>query len=215
MQPLLSPTDTTSCKWYLNIFELPLSNFEECLINNNLSALIISGFPDPKELNTTWENIMQEYSEMLGNSEYGMYVALFKEVEVLKIKYETVLFLIKALRTYQSRIFCDELNTFLFTDCKFNFADTKSYNAELDKCERQSGAKKIQLDLKLIEFEEIKKKVVGSDDGKIDKNYFTSVLIILSKHNNYRITKSIFVNEYCEYLNQFTQYSEALNKTGK
>ena len=210
IQPL--PTDTKSYSWYQDISKLPLRNFEECFINNNLSALIISGFPTPQELHAAWENIMQEYSDSLGESEYNMYLNLWKEVELLRIDYESIRLLIMALRKVYSKYFCDELNSLLFTSCKFDINDIPSYLSELDNCERRSGAKKIQLDLKKIEFEEIKKKVNGEKGQSIDKNYFTGVLIILSKHNNYRITKDIFVNEYCEYLKQFNFYYDQVYK---
>lgn len=210
-----SQMDIPSSRWYQNIYNLPLNKFEECLINNNLSVLTIGGFPTPVELNTAWSNIMEEYTTAIGDTEFQMYVELYREVELLKIDYSSIGLLISALRKNYSKYFCDELNILLRTDCKFNVKDLTSYFAELDKCERRAGAKKIQLDLKLIEFEAVKKKVTGGKEEKIDKNYFTSVLIILSKHNTYRITKDIFVNEYCEYLKQFTQYCEEMKKATK
>ena len=185
------------------------------MINNNLSALTIVGFPPFAELNTAWSNIMEEYTMAIGDAEFKMYVELYREVELLKIDYASIGLLISALRKNYSKYFCDELNALLRTDCKFNVNDLASYFSELDKCERRSGAKKIQLDLKLIEFEAIKKKVTGGKEDRVDKNYFTSVLIILSKHNAYRVTKDIFVNEYCEYLKQFTQYCEEMKKATK
>jgi hypothetical protein len=214
MQPQPPQTVTPLSKWYQNINELPLYNFEECLINNNLSSLIISGYPTPQELQTAWENIMTEYTESLGNSEYTMYVTLYKQVEILRLEYEMICFLIAACRKHYSPMFCSELNRFLRINLKFDIKNTDLYFADVDKCERRSKAKKIQLDLKLIEFDAIKNKF--TDTGvKIDKKYFTSVLIILSKHNNYRITKSIFVNEYCEYLRQFNLYCDQMNKQAK
>jgi hypothetical protein len=174
----------------------------------------VSGFPSPHDLHVAWENIMTEYTESLGNSEYTMYVTLYKQVEILRLEYEMIKFLIEACRKHYSPMFCGELNRFLRLNLKFDISNTDLYFADVDKCERRSKAKKIQLDLKLIEFEEIKNKF--SNGGKpIDKKYFTSVLIILSKHNNYRITKSIFVNEYCEYMRQFNLYCEQMNKASK
>lgn len=212
-QPLL--TGTSSLRYYQNIYETPLSAFESCLINNNLSALIVSGYPTPQELSKAWENIMQEYSEALGEAEYQMYVNLYKEVEVLRLTYEMIHILIAALRKNESPYFCNELNTFLRTSFKFDITNTKTYFEELDKCERRAKASKIKLDLKKIEFEAIKKKIDGGEKAAIEKNYFTWVLIILSKHNQYRVTKDIFVNEYCEYVRQFNKYCDEMSQQAK
>lgn len=215
----VTPTPTPQLNWdiplsnfYRSIYELPLSVFENCLLNDSPAQLAISGSPTPKQLSESWNNIITEYSEALGNSEYRMYLNLYKEVELLRIDFESVNILVSALRKTYSKFFCDELNKILRQTCKFNINDTNSYFAELDKCERRGKGLKIQLDLKLLEFETVKKKVNGGQGEPLDRNYFTSVLIILSKHNNYRITKDIFVNEYCEYVKQFTAFCDEMNK---
>ena len=216
--PITTPqpsTEAVSSKWFRDIFELPLGKFEECLLNNNLSALVISGFPSPEELQSAWQTIIQEYSDSIGSVEHSIYLHLFKELELLKLDYESVKLLIGSLRKVYVPYFCDELNMLLRTNCNFNIQDVPSYYAQLDKCERRSKAMKIRLDLKVMEFEAVKNKMSGEGGKEIDKNYFTGVLIILGKHNGYRITKDIFVNEYCEYLKQFNKYCEEMNKQVK
>lgn len=212
-----SQTDMTLKTWYRDIYSLPLRNFEECLLNKNLSALIISGFPTPEELNKAWESIVTEYSDSLGSVEYDLFGHLFKEVKNLEIDYACVQTCIGTLRKIYSAYFCSELNMLLHINSKLdtlvdkegNVKDVATYLAILDKCERRSKAMKIRLDLKTIEFDAVKDKMSG--EGKeIDKNYFTSMLIILSKHNGYRITKEITVSEYCEYMKQFNLYCEQM-----
>lgn len=219
--PIMTPQsqkDTTLPNWFHDIHSCPLRNFEECLLNKNLSALIISGFPAPKELSKAWESIVSEYSDSLGSTEYNLFGHLFKEVKLLEIDYACVQTCIGTLRKIYSKYFCSELNMLLHTNFRFedyvdkdgNVFDVNSYYALIDKCERRSKAMKIRLDLKTMEFDAVKDKMSGK--GKeIDKNYFTSILIILSKHNNYRITKEITVAEYCEYMKQFNLYCEQMN----
>jgi hypothetical protein len=182
-------------------------------LNNNLSALTISGFPTPKQLSDAWENIMQEYSDALGNAEFTMYAKMFKEVEVMRLNYQMIEILISALRKFYSPKFCKELNEMLYVNFKFDINNTDNYFADLDNCQRRMGGLKMNLELKIIEFEEIKKSF--DKDGnkkKIDKNYFTSMLIVLSRVNGYRITKDIFVNEYCEYYKQAANETEQAKK---
>lgn len=205
MPPPPLQTDTPLSKWCLSIYDTTLAKFEECLLNNNLSALIISGYPTQRQLYDAWENILAEYSEGLGNNEFILYRNMYREIEILKLNIEMVKICIAALRKNYSSKFCNELNRLLFVNCKFNVNDPKSYFAELDKCERRIGGLKMNLDLKLIEFVEVEKKVKNNDSGKkIDKNYFTSVLIIISRGLSlgYKLNKDIMLNEYLEYFRQ-------------
>ena len=206
-------------KFYSTIYELPLKNFEDVLVNNNLSALVISGFPDPKLLNDAWNNVLIEYTEALGTSEYLMYVNIYREYELLKLNMEMMKLCICTLRKNYSTYFVDELKGLMRVSFDFNVEDTESYFSDLDKCEKRIGGFKLNADIKKIEFESVKKKFEGDKEQglnkKIDKNYFTSVLIILSKHNGYKVTKDIFVNEYCEYLKQLEEYNKQMDKSYK
>lgn len=207
--------DIPLSKWYQSIYELPLFRFEDCFINNNLSALVISGYPLPETLSDTWTGILQEYADAMGNSEHQMYINLMREVEILRMDVECIKVLVSTLRLVYSKYFCEQLQEMTNTTCKFDWNDQDNFQKEVDKCERRAKSFKINYDLKKSEFENVRKKIEAKSDKKIDKNYFTGVLIMLSRHNNYRITKDITVNEYCEYIRQFNNYCENLGKASK
>lgn len=211
----LSKLSQDTPRFYKSIHELPLTNFEDCLINNNVAALIISGFPEPSELQGAWENILQEYTEAMGNTEYVMYMNKLREIEILKLNYQMIGILIAALRKNDSEYFKGELRAMLRVNFKFDTSNLETYLAELDKCERRMGGLKLNLDLRLMEFEEIKKRFDADGNKskqKIDKNYFTTMLIILSKHNGYKITKDITTAEYCIYFKNCSNEIELANK---
>lgn len=189
--------------------------FERCLIDGNLSALIISGFPNPDDLAQAWGRILGQYTELLEDLEYKLYVQLYREVELLKLNYECVQELVTTLRSFYSPFLASELNLLLKTNCKFNAEDVKSYYAELDKCERRGKAFKLQLDYKMSEFEALKQKVKRKDGEPIDKNYFTRVLVILSRFNQFMVSKDIMVNVYCEMLRQYNDFCESQKKPKK
>lgn len=207
--------DTTLSSWYQNIHELPLSRFEDCLLNNNLSALVISGFPLPETLQKSWLFIMQEYSDAIGNSEHLLYMNLMSDVEILRIDLECLNVLVTTLRNIYSKYFCEQLNEMVNANCKFDWEDQEAYQKDIDRCERRGKSYKIRYDLKKTEFDNLQKKIESKDGKKIDKNYFTGVLIMLSRHNNYKITKEITVSEYCEYIRQFNLYCEEMTKAVK
>lgn len=207
--------DIPLSKWYQNIHELPLSRFEDCLLDNNLSALVISGFPLPETLQKSWLFILQEYSDAIGNSEHMLYMNLMREVELLRIDLESLKVLISTLRVIYSKYFCEQLNEMVNANCKFDWNDQDTYQKEIDRCERRGKSYKIRYDLKKNEFDNLQKKMSAKEGQKIDKNYFTGVLIMLSRHNNYKITKEITVSEYCEYIKQYNLYCEEISKAAK
>ena len=211
--PIQPPqTDTQLSSFYRNI-DLPLKNFETCLLDKNLSSLIISGFPKEVDLMFAWETIIQEYTEALGSSEFILYRNMFKQVEILKLDMAMLTMLVTGLRKNYSLKLCGELNAMLRTRFPFNIKDVKSYLSDLKKCEGRMGGLKINLDLKVLEFEAIKKNHEEKNAGKpIDNNYFTSMLVILSRVNGFRLTKDISVREYCEYYRQCAQENEKSKK---
>jgi len=210
---------------YQNITNLPLSKFIDCIVDGNLSALIITGFPDFKRLQSAWNNILQDYSEAIGTGEYRLYISLYKEISLLKIDYESIHTIVDALRSIQEfivindydvnedvyscqKVLCKELNKLLHTSCRFNNRDDISYHEELNKCIRRTGGLKIRLDLKLLAFAEIEKK--AKDGKKMDRAYFDSMLITISDHAKYEIGENITVSKYCERIKRYNLYCESL-----
>ena len=211
--PLNSDNNTPMPNWYRNIHELPLKRFETCIVDGNLAALVISGFPSPDDLAAAWKSIINDYSDMMGNAEYKVYTGLFKEVAILKITYDQISIILSVLRKQYVPYFCDELRELLSVNFPFDTANMEQYDADLDRCERRSKAIKIRLDLKQAEFDAIEAKF--SKEGKVqyDHNFFISVLIKLSKHNGYKITNDITVAEYCNYMKEYKKYFETEYKS--
>src|ERR1044072_6283374 len=65
-------TTIPSAKWYHRITELPLSRFVDCLVDDTIYALVLSGKPTDEELNAAWVSIQGEYAEAIGNHEYRL-----------------------------------------------------------------------------------------------------------------------------------------------
>jgi len=195
-----TPKDTQSHKWYQSIVDLPLNRFIDCACNNNLSALIISGFPDPEQLTIAWAEINEQYSEAMGDSTHKLYVTLFKEVTALTIDLRQIAALIELLYQVKYKPFEDRLNSLLFTNFRFEDNRTK----ELETCTRLSKSIAVKIDLKTA-------RLVAMQSGNVDKKkptpeYFYSVLITLSDHAQYQITDSVTVFEYCERVKRLGQY---------
>ena len=213
----------TQLNIYRQISELPLSRFIDCIVDNNLYALVITGTPDLTELQKAWANILTQYSEALGVAEFKLYISLYREISLLEIDYKTIHTNVDVLRSIQRWTLKNgttpeieacriklgkEVNSLLRTACKFNEKDDATYQEELNKCIRRTGGLKIRLDLKLLAFDEIKKK--NKSGVELTRPYFDSVLISISDHAKYEITETITVSKYCERIKRYNQYCDLL-----
>jgi len=216
-------TDTKT-EYYQDIHNLPLNKFIDCIVDGNLSALTISGFPSPEQLSQAWDFILSQYSELVGTQEYRMYKILYCEVSILKITLDQIRILaakgnnqgekVGILRMIENDFFASELNKLLNMNCKFNWADQKNYHEELDKCVRRSKALFIQYELKTAQFKAIEKKNQAKPGAKMDRQYFVSILVTLSDapYTKYPITDNIKMSEYCERIKRYSDYCETVKK---
>ena len=220
--------------YHKTIDELPRNKFVDCDVDNNLASLIIGTVPDPETLknlypalNDAWNNILSQYGERVGSNEYKMYVALYKEISLLRITLQQITSLAGRekkdeegniiqpaglLRLYYVEEKAKELNELLKTSCRFNNLDAKSYHAELDKCINRSKAIKIQLDLKLLTFHSIEQKHKGKVEQKSTRQYHDSMLVTLSDFVKYNLPEDMKMGQYCERLNRFIQACEKTTK---
>lgn len=211
-QPL--PITTQLPNLYRSINNLPLHRFIDCMVNHNLSSLIISGFPNEIELSTSWSIIVQQYTDAMGNQEHRLYTNLTKEIAVNTITYNLINRTVEILRKQYHKELATELNKLLLTTFKFDFQDQERYNKELDRCVNRSKSLKISIDLLQIKIAELEKKFTGKTQLPTIE-YYQSTLITLSDYAKYQITDSITVFEFCERikrLNSFLEQSHSKNK---
>lgn len=212
--------------YYQTIHELPLNKFIDCIVDNNLSALTISGFPAPEQLAIAWDYILSQYSELIGTQEYKMYKILYCEVENLKITLNQIAIILGGnvitesgtekvkgfLNIGYHEYFATEVNDLLKTNYKFNWDDQKSYQEDIKKGLSRSKALKIKLDLKNLQFKAIEKKNNAKPGVKMDRAYFTSILITLSNFAKFRIDSSVTMDEYCLRIKEHNDYCQQLTK---
>ncbi len=208
-QPLTTQLqeDIPSTKLYQHINELPLSRFIECLVDNNLKALIISGVPHEDALNEAWANIYEQYVEAIGDNENKMYLLLYKEITKTAIDISLIDKLIEVLQTYRVKNFEDMLNGALKTNFKFDASKPEEYEKLLKRCQNRSKSININHNLKKLQLEAMQKKAEGKSQ-KPTKEHFSSVLNVLSKHNAYRVNAAdITVYEYIDLIQLMNQFN--------
>lgn len=183
------------------------------MVDKNLSALIISGFPNEVELAAAWSSIVSQYTDAIGTNEHRLYTNLTKEIAVNTLTYNLITRTVDVLRKQHHKKLCNELNRILSTTFKFDPLDVERYNKELDRCINRSKSLKISTDLLQIKIAELEKKFTGKTD-KPTFQYYQKTLITLSDYAKYPIQDSITVFEFCERIKRLNDYYEQIkNKT--
>lgn len=218
---------------YRSINKLPLWVFIDVLVDGNLLSLVVGGAENRVydvdeiiELQTTWANLLQEYSEAIGNNDYKFFVSLYKEVSILEITLSEIFALIKAAQVTQLFIQSEnfivpesvieahkkttkKLNQLLTTNCKFNYHDPITYAIELEKCSKRTTGIKMRYDMKLAAFTELQKKQEeeAGKGAKMDRAWFDKVLITLSDHAKFDINEhNITVSKFCERIKRYNDH---------
>lgn len=205
------PSDKTSLssKYYLNITELPLRNFIDCIVNNNIYSLIISGHPDVNDLYLQWHEISQQYADAIGDNDHRMYAIMLRDYTITCANYELIQRGIQILKIVHHPEICNKINKILSTSLKFNATDQKAYDNDLKTAWRRSKAFKIKSDLLKVSLDNM-----GGDKVVPSKEYFARILIALSDKAGFYLTDSITTFEFCERIKQFNAYHDNL-KNGK
>ena len=207
-----SQTERPQPKYYQNIDKLPLCRFIDCVVDGNVYALIISGEPTNKELKEAYEYIGEQYVSATGDSHTQMILNLQKELALLHLDHDRALWLIKALgdmrhlsELQEYKTFAKDLNSILKTRFTFSHKD-QNLDKNLKSCMTRLGGIKINIGLKKAAFDKLGEKEGNSK--KIDRAYFTSVLINLSNHAKYQISDKITVQEFAQRIKQMNLYYE-------
>lgn len=204
-QPPLPP-ESPSATFYRSISNLPLYKYRDCVVNGNLSALIISGFPPESELRLAWLDIQQEYADVMGDSEQRNYLNALKEVNLLNCTLHQINICVEWIgkclpflpnETAQQAVvrFTTDLNNFLDAAFVFNHNDPERYKDNLVKAERRSKGIKLSLDVAMANEEALRP---AGDKQKPDDAYFQNILINLSDAAGYYITDTITVLEFAQ-----------------
>lgn len=196
--------ESPSATFYRSISNLPLFKYRECVVRDNLSALIISGFPPETELRSAWLDIQQEYADVMGDSEQKNYLNALREVNLLNCTLQQTGICIEWIgkclpflpnETAQQAVdrFAADLNNFLDAAFVFDHNDPDKYKDNLVKAERRSRGIKLSLDVAIVNEEALRP---AADKQKPDDAYFQNILISLSDAAGYYITDTITVLEF-------------------
>lgn len=131
--------DLPQVELFDTLHKLPYSLFKKIIVDGELSLLIISGEPDSMLLVTTWEDLMNSYSDALGLISMGdrVYWHTYKEYLHHKQKQTYELYLVEILE----KCYVEKFAKLLYKSfgknnewVKLDTTDRAVYNKELQRC---------------------------------------------------------------------------------
>lgn len=196
---------------YHHCNQLPFDKFLRCLIDGDLSALVIKGNHSQGELAELWANIYYEYVSLIDEPETKYFILLQRDVALLFDEITTVetnLYFLSPIMMPYSIDHRDQLvkgiNDYGY---KLKIDFTTDYSDAIQAVEFKLAPKKQKLANKEKELSEY----VNSKEGQeVNREYFTKILIRLSKYQGYPIREnSITVSEYVSLLKDYVAYIES------
>lgn len=199
-----SNNDSISYKLYLTCDKLPLEIFKDCLIDNDLTGLIIEGWAPPEKLEEVWKKIYVQYCELSQSPSFNEVFLLNKKIEDIRAKIHIANLSIKLLQLGYDKEIVEVLNSLALV-CDLKPEDDKITTVKkLNSVVAQM--KKWFPELKQKEKELAALRKDGA--GKTDHEYFDSWLDIMSSERGYQVEASrITVSRFCRALIRITEKS--------
>lgn len=192
------------CSLYRFCSELPLDRFISCLVDKDLSSLIISGKPQEAELKQTWINIQEEYGELVKSDNIEFTNQLHSEVIVLQNRLFRISLCVEALQYVYSKDLIDELKE-QHMPFDYNPDLPDKYYEDLRMTVERTRGLNLKLKLKQDELQEwYSRQETGHKETT--REDFDNILATLTEANGFMVDESkITVKQYVRMYNRYQQ----------
>lgn len=205
-----SATECTAAKWYTTTTELPLNKFINCLCDDDLLMLVISGDPNPHDLQKAWFYIYEEFLDGMADKEGVHKIRLHSKIVKCKFDYELIQLCIECLSKAYVRSIAEKLKT-LVRCGELNPEDMNSYFNDLRVAKTRSNKLLQQIEEKQAELKVLESR--ESTGEKVSKKHFDSLIASVSIYTKFHIDKkNVSVSEFVEYYSSMRDQSEAIQK---
>lgn len=208
---LLKPAFSTGGKWFSSISELLLSRFINCLVDGDLSQLIIEGNPAIQSLALAWKIIYEEFSEGMADREGLHRIKLQAKINRAEFDYDLIQLCVKRLSLAYSPHILETLKQHIRVTGEFNPEDQNAYFNDLQVILTRSRTMLQKIDEMKAEY-----AILSSREGNQaapTKQHFDTLIAQVSLFAKFHIQKqAITVGEFIEYYRSMRANAEALEK---
>lgn len=216
--PTLQEAIRSSATFHTSAYHLPLSNYIDIEVEENLSYLIIKGEPNILELQDAFENIISQVAGIMHNDKTDSMIRISKRIGLLQWEIIYVDYILKYLeelfnlhgRTYPP--FCTELRKLTY-DYKFDPSNAYQYKRELGFVRSRAKTLIIQrMDL-LKEYQRMTGSTGTTTARKKTREDWEVEIAELSGYQGYKIDKdSTMTSEYFAVLARYNKAARAAAK---
>lgn len=198
-----------------SIHKLPLHTFIDCMCDGEYKGLIVDGEPTEEQLVIVWNDILEQYSDALGDEGSKRYILAYKEYQQAKTRYELANTYIELLNNYYKQgvivpKWITDLNSLVGASYSFDKEKPEAFEKYLSSCFKRNKGNLIRYNLAQDKLEAISKISVEGDNKKPDRAYFTKVLVNLKDMKSREIPDTISTYEFCVLVNHYKQHLQYL-----
>lgn len=201
--------DTLPSNIYSRCSEIFLSQFTECLFDNNLQVLIKNGSASQNDLSKAWELIYNEYAELNESVVYRMVLSFEKEISRLDERYTQIKTACLVLSVKHSKYFIQLLKDFGY-NYQFDYANKDSFEADLINVLKKAKSILIQKEQKEKAYQKYMSEQTGQ---KVTPSYFDDCLTAISQFMRIDYNpETIKLTKFVNILKKMNSYNEKLNE---
>lgn len=186
---------------YETLHELPLKRYIDCVVDDDLQALVRLPIPYPnKALKTLWSKLQEEYRKLSGNRDYEIKKAAIDELNDMK------------LRVY---LYSNALQLISDYDDMLNAAEYLEKEGFIGK--RELVIKRVTAEIKIMrvhietkEAQLTKEKVEGNDKKATREDYAKT--IIATNKNGYKVDYNTTVADFIVAMNMQKDESKRMEQ---
>lgn len=196
-------------KLYKGIADLPFTVFLRCLLDSDLSALVVEGYPTAEEVNECWLHIVSEYTQAIQDTRFTDTVRKAARIELINSRITVVEGVIKILEQRPPQDIVDQLLPILkqerIRDMEFDLKNPVRYEYCLQNALAQLGSDK---DAALNETRQIEAMRLA-DDKKPTRQRYVDTFAEISKYMGFRVSindNGLMTDEFCSYYRNLMEH---------
>lgn len=196
---------------YTSLSDIKLRVFIDCIVDSDYSGLIKSGNPSQADLSQAWKKIFFQYRDLMKNDQEMLYLTVLKELGQLEADISLLTCFLSIIeRQLAPSWMVKAVNEILESQYEFDPGKTEQFQKEINSA--RSRMKSIVIRKKLLDEQRkgLDSAIVSQGKG-MDRDFFSTMLIILSDHAKYVISDNITAFEFCERFRRFKAHVDSIN----